>query len=176
MAQKIVTLCDAHQANDEEAAGTPWEVTLRGPGLTKGATWEIDLCEQDGKTLTDLAVMLDAVGRRTAGKAPATAARTTTGPRAHTARTGTPRGHEVPTNPDGSATCPVPGCGKVPSSRSALASHLRSNHDNMTLAEAYGWPMPYECPECGKRSDRPQGLAAHRRQAHGVAGEGSSGD
>jgi len=39
MAQRILTVCDAHAANDEDAPGVPWEVTLKGPGITKGATW-----------------------------------------------------------------------------------------------------------------------------------------
>jgi C2H2-type zinc finger len=29
----------------------------------------------------------------------------------------------------------------------------------------------FVCPECGRKFERPQALGAHRRQAHGVAGE-----
>jgi hypothetical protein len=29
----------------------------------------------------------------------------------------------------------------------------------------------YRCPECGRTFERPQALGAHRRQAHGIAGE-----
>jgi uncharacterized C2H2 Zn-finger protein len=29
----------------------------------------------------------------------------------------------------------------------------------------------FKCPDCGRTFDRPQSLGAHRRQAHGVAGE-----
>lgn len=151
MAQRIVTLCDAHAANDEDAPGATWEVTLRGPGLTKGATWEVDLCEQDGKTLTDLSVMLDTIGRRTAGKAPKpTAARDTS------------------SEP---WMCPVAGCGKVPSTRKGLQSHLRTYHGGMSLAKALGRPEPYECPEpgCGFTSARPQGIGAHRKMVHGYS-------
>jgi endogenous inhibitor of DNA gyrase (YacG/DUF329 family) len=28
------------------------------------------------------------------------------------------------------------------------------------------------CPECGKRFDKPQGLAVHRSRSHGVRGKG----
>src|SRR5436190_18891714 len=78
MAQRIVTLCDAHQQHDEDAPGVTWEVSLTAPGDSKPTVWEVDLCEDDGKTLRDLAVMLGAIGRRTAG--PRTMGRSSSGP------------------------------------------------------------------------------------------------
>jgi len=174
MAQRIYTVCDAHAANDEDSPGQAWEVTLKGPGITKGATWEIDLCEQDGKTLTDLAVMLDAVGRRTAGRAvAASAARVSSSGSARSAPRDRSDATPLPYNDDGSVTCPV--CGKRPVSRKAMQSHLRQYHDGMTVARAFNLPEPHACPECEFRSAAPQGLAAHRKQVHGhVVGAGES--
>ena len=173
MAQKIVTLCDAHMANDEETEGAPWVVSLTGPG-EKPVTWEVDLCDQDGKTLRDLATMLDAVGRVTEGprRKVATAARRAarTAAQAHAAPRARPEAHspvEAPHTAEG-WPCPVEGCGKVPRTRNGLASHLRGMHDGLTIAAATGQPERFVCPECGFRSARAQGLGAHRRAAHGV--------
>lgn len=65
--------------------------------------------------------------------------------------------------------CPVDGCDYVAPNRSSLRSHVRRRHD-VTLSELLGEEQPYECPECGLKSSRPQGLAAHRRKVHGVLG------
>ena len=67
MAQRIVTVCDAHQAREEEAAGAPWQVSVLAPGESKPTTWEVDLCPEDGKPLEDLAEMLRLIGRQTEG-------------------------------------------------------------------------------------------------------------
>lgn len=156
MAQRIVFLCDVHARNDEDVAGATWEVTLTGPDR-RSTTWEVDLCEDDSKTLRDLGIMLDAVGRVTQGrrtKAP-TAARKAASEagQAHVA----PEGHP----------CPVEGCELVSRSANALATHVRSAHGT-TLAELNGEPTPYSCPECDRRFTHPQGLGAHRRSVHGV--------
>jgi len=174
MAQKIVTMCDAHLHTEEaEVPGLAWEVTLLGPDATKPTTWSVDLCRADGKTLEDLAVMLGAVGRVIDGpRKPrkATAARESTPAPAssHAAPTEPANGSMVP------VPCPIAGCEAVPANRVALASHLRANHDGMTMAKAYGKPEPYACPEpgCEFRSARPQGLGAHRKAAHGTSGGG----
>jgi len=176
MSQRIVTLCDAHQAVEEDVPGVTWEVTISEPGQTRATTWQVDLCEGHGKTLADLAVMLGAVGRVTDGprrtRKPAAARESTrTTAAAHTAP------HEPPTAGNGSLVpvpCPVDGCEAVPRNRVALANHLRANHDGMTMARAYGRPEPYECPDCDFRSARPQGLGAHRSAAHGYARAGES--
>lgn len=157
MAQKIVTLCDVHQRNEEEVAGAAWSITMVGPDHSRPVTWEVDLCDDDGKTLRDLAIMLDAVGRRTAGPKPRTsAARTGPAPVAapHTA-------NDWP--------CPMDGCDKSSTTRGGLMSHLRTAHDNISLAEATGQPLPYACPDCDRKFSHPTGLGAHRRSAHGVA-------
>jgi hypothetical protein len=183
MSQKIVTLCDAHQVGtDDEVPGVTWEVTLTGPGQNRATTWEVDLCEDHGKTLADLAVMLGTVGRVTDGprrvrKATAARASTPAPATAHTAP------GEPPTTGEGAMVpvpCPVDGCGKVPRNRNALIGHLRAAH-GMSIAKAYGRPEPFECPEvgCDFTSSRPQGLAAHRHHVHGYsphrAGESSAG-
>jgi hypothetical protein len=165
MAQRIVTLCDAHQQHDEDTAGATWEVSLQAPGASKPTTWEVDLCEDDGKPLEDLATFLGSIGRQTDGPrrkrngTPATAARASS--------SGSVSAHTAPTS---EWACPVDGCGKVPKGRKALQSHLRTYHDGMSLASAMGEPEPYVCPECGQRAANPQGLGAHRRAVHGVAG------
>jgi hypothetical protein len=180
MAQKIVTLCDAHQLHEEEAPGETWEVTLRAPGETKATTWTVDLCTDDGKSLGDLATMLDAVGRVTDGprRKVATAARKEarnaqeahTAPRRHPS---TNQGRNAPVQASATAEgfpCPVEGCTKVPKTRPGLISHLRTYHDGLSLAEATGAPMPHACPECGRMFSHVQGMGAHRRNVHGVAG------
>jgi hypothetical protein len=181
MSQKIVTLCDAHQLHDEEVPGAAWEVTLRAPGEAKATTWTVDLCEDDGKSLEDLATMLNAVGRVTDGprrkmataarKAARTDAQARTAPTAHEATRAPNRGLNtaVPANETAEGfPCPVDGCGKVPATRKALMLHLRHSHDGMSLAEAMGAPLPYECPDCDRAFSHVQGLGAHRRSAHGV--------
>lgn len=169
MAQRIVTLCDVHQRNDEEAPGAPWTVTLQGPDIARATTWEVDLCEDDGKTFRDLAVMLDAVGRRVAGgkaKGGASAARASAPSSAPYHRSAT--SVEPPQNADGSYPCPVEGCDKAPIGHKALQSHLRAYHDGLSIAEAMGAPLPHQCPECDRAFSHPQGMGAHRRMVHGV--------
>lgn len=75
------------------------------------------------------------------------------------------RAKDVP-NPLG---CPAEGCSHESPNRSALSSHVRNMHDT-TLSVLLGEETPYECPECGLKSARPQGIAAHRRKVHGVLG------
>jgi hypothetical protein len=69
----------------------------------------------------------------------------------------------------GPLTCPAEGCDHSSPNRSALSSHVRNMHDT-TLSVLQGEETPYECPECGLKSARPQGIAAHRRKVHGVVG------
>lgn len=69
----------------------------------------------------------------------------------------------------GSLTCPAEGCDHISPNRSALSSHVRNMHDT-TLSVLQGLDTPYQCPECGLKSSRPQGIAAHRRKVHGVLG------
>jgi hypothetical protein len=190
MSQKIVTLCDAHQAHDEERPGLSWEVTLLAPGATKATTWAVDLCEDDGKTLEDLATMLTAVGRVTDGPRKRVTrdveSRTAANAAARVAARNAQESHTAPrtgrTNVGANAPvgteletaegfpCPVDGCDKVPATRVGLMSHLKHYHDGLSLAEATGAPMPYPCQDCDRRFSHAQGLAAHRRSAHGVAG------
>lgn len=41
-------------------------------------------------------------------------------------------------------------------------------------APAKASTLPHPCPECGQTCGGPQGLAAHRRKAHGIAGKARS--
>ena len=161
MAQKIVTLCDPHQANDEEVPGAPWVVTMQGPEDSRPTTWAIDLCEDDGKTLRDLAAMLGAVGRVTEGprRGMPTAARKAAREAA--------QAHRAPEDQRG-VPCPLEDCDSVLANESSRAAHMRQQH-GMSIAAALGQPEPYGCPDCDFRSARPQGLGAHRRAVHGTA-------
>lgn len=164
MAQKIVTLCDVHQRNDEERAGVAWELTMTGPDNSRPITWEVDLCDDDGKMLRDLATMLDQVGRRTGGTKASAARTATASPKVHTSG---PAPVESRHTAEG-WPCPMDGCDKAPQTRAGLMSHLRTQHDGISLAEATGQPLPYACPECDRKFSHPTGLGAHRRAAHGV--------
>lgn len=172
MSQKIVTLCDVHQHHDEEVPGVGWTITLHLPGDSRPTSWEVDLCADDAKGLTDLAALLDEVGRRTEGprKAPAAPvpAAPTAAPTAKRRYGGSMAPSEAPRNPDGSYPCPVEGCTKVPNGRKALMSHLRQYHDGLSIAEATGQPTPYACgaPGCDRSFSHAQGRAAHRTSAH----------
>lgn len=178
MAQRIITLCDSHAAADEERPGVTWEVSVLAPGQTRPTTWEVDLCEDDGKTLEDLTAMLGAVGRvtdgprksRKGGKAARPAAEPMPGSPTATldAKSGSP-GHAVnpPRNAQGDYPCPVEGCDQVSISKTGLGTHLRKYHDT-TLGEALGLPLPFVCKVagCGKAFSSPQGLGAHGRAVH----------
>lgn len=141
-------------------------MSLTAPGDSKPTVWEVDLCEDDGKTLRDLAVMLGAIGRRTAG--PRTTAAT-----AARSSLGTTPAHRAPAGQDAPWACPVEGCEETSPTQAARTSHVRRAH-HMTMAQAQGIPEPYACPDCDFRSRRPQGLGAHRKAAHGTAGAGAS--
>lgn len=170
MAQRIVTLCDAHAAHDEEVPGVTWVVTLGGRDSRKPTTWEVDLCPDDGKTLEDLATMLGAVGRVVDG--PRKPSKAPTAARRDGARPTGPAPLAAPQDASGGYPCPM--CEKVSRNRKSLMSHLRANHDGMSLAEAMGQPLPFPCPDCQRKFSHATGLGAHRRAAHGVPGAGSA--
>lgn len=180
MAQRIVTLCDVHQRNEEDAPGATWQITLQAPGEAKPQVWEIDLCEDDAKTLRDLGVMLGTVGRPASGRkgsrkpqnrsvAASPAARVNTAPRESQNPHNQIPALEVPTDADGHYPCPVDGCDLVSATRDGITSHLRHRHD-LSVAEAYGFPTPYPCgvEGCDRAFSHPQGAGNHRRMAHGI--------
>lgn len=179
MAQKIVTLCDAHAAHDEDAAGQRWEVTVLAPGESRPTTWSIDLCHDDGKTLVDLATMLTNVGRvesgpRGARKAATAARNVANGATAHTSN-GRPAGGkgsaiEVPTNAAGRYPCPVAECDHDTRTKGGITSHVRDHH-HLSLGEAMGLPLPYACGigDCPRAFTHAQGAGVHRRTVHGMA-------
>lgn len=161
MAQRIVTLCDAHQNySDEDVPAAVWEISLLAPGASKPTTWSVDLCEDHGEELADLAKMLGTVGRVLDGPRGAK--------RASVARESTPGPGRALTAPD-AVSCPVDGCDYTGKTRTYVNSHLRGRHDT-SWAKVMGEPEPYACPEpgCGFTTSRPQGLGAHRRASHDV--------
>lgn len=166
MAQRLITLCDAHiERGDDSHGGLQWEVTITAPG-GKPASYVIDLCADDAKPLADLAEFLADVGRKA----------DTQQPRRTAAKSGGPARQTVTASAaDAPRPCPVEGCPAVPSTETSLRSHLRQHHDGLTLAEALGEPLPYQCPECERRFSMPQGMGAHRKSVHGVRGASSGG-
>lgn len=173
MAQRIVTLCDVHQHADEETPGVQWTISVHVPG-ERPVTWEVDLCEDDSKGLRDLAALLDEVGRVVDGP------RKRRGSKTAAARVEAPgRSGGLVEQVDAPHTdegYPCPKCEKVPRTRKGLMSHLKTYHDGMSLAEALGQPLPYVCPECGRKFSHGTGMGAHRRAIHGVPAGGSEGD
>lgn len=157
MAQRIVLVCDQHQAEDQgDVPGVTWRIGVQVPG-GRFQVYDVDSCAEHAKPFLDLAQFLSDLGRPVKGKG-TTQARDRAGDQGE---------------PEADRTCPT--CGFVSVNRTAMRTHLRSAHDQ-SLAEATGGQgQALDCPECGRTFDAPQGLAAHRRRTHGVAGKGSSG-
>jgi hypothetical protein len=89
MAQRIQTVCDVHQARDEEADGLTWTVAFTAPGARSATTYEIDLCPDDAKGLSDVLDMVGDLGRRVDGPGrPRANGRASTPPRESGARGG----------------------------------------------------------------------------------------
>lgn len=176
MAQRIITLCDAHALHDAEAPGVQWEVTITAPGA-KPTAYAIDLCDDDAKPLRDLLEFLAEAGRRAVqqpGK-PARKSGGSGGPTgSHPATVGSPAAIAAGVPTEGPVPCPVDGCDMTPVSVDALGSHLRAHHDT-SIAEVYGLPTPYACDVdgCSRRFTHPQGLGAHKKATHGVPGTAS---
>lgn len=121
MAQRIVTLCDIHQSRDEEVAGSPWSVTITGPG-GKPSTFDVDLCDDDAKGLTDLLDVLRDVGRKAANPVG----------RPKTARAAP----GVQPDTEGRYVCPE--CGKTSTHAQGLGSHRLKAHGVPGVSRAAG--------------------------------------
>ena len=155
MAQKIVLVCDQHQAEGEpDVAAVTWRLGVQVPG-GRFQVFDVDSCPDHAKPFVELAQYLGDVGRPVKGSHLQTRDRS---------------GDQG--EPEAERTCPT--CGFVSVNRTAMRSHLRAQHDQ-SLAEATGDAgTKLGCPECDRTFDAPQGLAAHRRRVHGIAGKGSS--
>jgi uncharacterized C2H2 Zn-finger protein len=142
-----------HLADDIEAPGRSWSVTIHPPG-EKPASYKVDVCEEHGKPLAELGAFLHELGR--------------------------PIGAPVATSGPG-ATCPT--CGVTLKDRNGLSAHVRRNHGTtLTELEGRpprgsaerttsdGNPDPFTCPECGDTFNSPQGIGVHRSKKHGVRG------
>jgi hypothetical protein len=108
MAQRIVTVCDVHQAHDAEAEGFTWTVSIAAPGA-KAVTYDVDLCGDDGKGLQDVLDFLADVGRQADGVRPS--------------RTPRKASQEVT---EGTTVCDL--CGKVAQSPRGLRMHRTRSH------------------------------------------------
>jgi uncharacterized C2H2 Zn-finger protein len=146
MAQKIVTVCDQHAARGQEVPGVTWRLAVMVPG-GRLATYDVDACQDCAKPFVDLAQFLSDVGRPV-GKTPRAV----------------PQADDTP---EAERTCPE--CGLVSVNRTAMRTHLRARHGK-TVGQTTAATAALECPECGGAYDTPQGLGAHRKRAHGVAG------
>lgn len=142
--------CDPCYAADEKVPGEEVTVALGDLGRMKPRT--MLLCERHRKEFYEPLRELAEQHGDTSGEAP------TVKPQAK-------RGGGRPSIAE--LTCPV--CGHQATTKDALRAHARAAHDK-SLAELKGEPLPHECPECSRRFENGQGLAAHRRTQHGVAG------
>lgn len=179
MAQIISTICDQHQVNDVQVAARTYAVGLQMPG-GKRQEFEVDLCDDCAKALAVVQEFLSEVGRPP-GKPPrktkAKASTTSSGdPVPAPDGLHGPMGGPVPESADGASleerTCPT-GCGYVSASVGGLQDHAKRQHDT-SLSALRGKPLDYTCPECPEAFTTPQGLGAHRRTIHGVAGTSKS--
>jgi hypothetical protein len=120
MAQRIVTVCDVHQAHDAEAEGFTWTVSIAAPGA-KAVTYDVDLCGDDGKGLQDVLDFLADMGRPASGVRPS--------------RTPRKASQDLPTETtnDGRPVCAQ--CGKVAKSMQGLRMHLTRSHGGTDAAE-----------------------------------------
>lgn len=142
MAQKIVTVCDIHAAEDKEMEGYTWQITVAPPG-EKGEAYAVDLCGEHSGMLAELQQLLSEHGRKVSGRRTAAQASA------------------------GHFPCPAPECDYSAPSRDALSKHTRGLHGK-TIPELTGEPTPYECEAegCGRSFSSRQGRAVHRRLAH----------
>jgi len=63
MAQTIVTFCDPHLVEEVEVPGLPYRVGINLPGEKRWGWFEVDLCPDHAKILTDLSLTLTEYGR-----------------------------------------------------------------------------------------------------------------
>lgn len=143
--------CDPCYEADERVLGE--EVTLAFGDLGRMRPRVMLLCERHRKEFYDPLRELAEKFGDTSGEAP------TVKPSGRKGVGGRPSVADL--------TCPE--CGHVTPSKDALRSHARSSHDK-SLAELKGDELPFECPDCSRRFENAQGVAAHRRSAHGVVG------
>lgn len=147
MAKQIVAWCDVHLAKDEQVVAQPVRVGIDGQLV------ELDLCEECTKLFVQPVRELLAA-------------------------------HGQPIRPD-ELTCNQ--CGKSYAKRDTLRKHLERKHGlgvgaaiaspSSSTAAVLGQPqldvaVPeaeklYECPDCDRRFETPQGAGAHRNRAHG---------
>lgn len=147
MAREIVLWCDQCLDDDQKVPGLTREFAEAGKQFT------VDLCDQHYKPLHEALERLREFHQPIRKREPV------------------PASERVP--------CPVEGCsyGVPEGNRARIMSHLRTVHD-VDLAQweteqgigFFGEPLPYGCPECDRRFTASQGLAMHRKHAHGIAG------
>lgn len=152
MAREVViyTWCDVCFGRDDvRTDGAEFQVALGELGINKPLT--VSLCEPHRKEVYDaLRDLLQEYGQKGEDAAPPKK-------KGGGGKIGRPSVEDL--------TCPD--CGHKAPNKTALGSHVRGRHQT-TLAELTGAPTPYECPECNRGFDTPQGRGTHRRKAHGV--------
>jgi hypothetical protein len=148
MSQRIVVMCDVHQARDEDAPGRPYEVAVGGRTIV------VDLCDACAKPLVDLFGELLEVGREES--APARRGRRPAPPTA--TATGAAGAGEV---------CPI--CHRRYQHRGSLRSHLRGVHDT-TYATATGTATEFVCAVCGDAFSSAAALGVHTKTHRATPG------
>lgn len=149
MAKVIVAWCDPHMANDEQVPGTSFVFSIN-----EGKPIEIDLCEQHEKEfISPLMELLEDSGQ------PVVLEQKSVGP--------------------GGPKRPCGQCGKE-LTREGMRKHYMTHHGmerpaagdavREIFGSVHGRPAVRRCPECGDEFDTPQGMGAHRRSVHNVAG------
>ena len=153
MATELVTLiwCDLDHA--EHVKGSPFTVSIAGPG-EQPTSYAVDLCDTCAKSYLDLRAEVVEHGRQVASKS-------------HKRRDAV-SADAVPPTPQ---ACPAPGCDFTTTAASGLDGHCRTQH-GQTVAELNG-SADKPCPvdECERLFDRRQGLIMHLRTAHGWTSE-----
>jgi hypothetical protein len=173
MAREVIlrTWCDVCLAKDQNEEG----IELPPLHLVPGKPRVVALCEVHRKELFDPLVEL----LKEHGQPVDPDGNPTPGVRGHyQPRRGQ---RSTPANErklaEGGVPCPFPGCGMVSKSRPSLQHHTTRMHQvSLDTLEAAppgevetvaALPKAYECPDCERTFETPQGRGAHRARAHG---------
>lgn len=148
MAKQIVAWCDNHLAKDEQVPASTVPATLYN-----GMPMEVDLCEPCEKEIVEpLRLLLEEYGQPV---------------------------QEGGSEQDNLLHCPLPGCTKKFTHGRNLQKHMERVHDTTLPDSVLGAELVvqkttdtsgatvYPCPDCERTFKRPQGVSAHRFQAHG---------
>jgi hypothetical protein len=159
MAQVIRTLCDQHLARDEEVDGLTFALTMRPPGQRE-QTYEVDLCDDCAKPLSELREWLLEQGRKQS--------RSYTPRRSNGVEKSATTAVSATTSDDGK--CPL--CDFVSESKEPahnLSKHLRKQHGTSLTelaAEQTGAALPFVCELCNVGFKSAPALGTHKARSN----------